>query len=176
MIKNMETLIKQYNEDNKALNMISVQDSDKETISTENCKLLWLHVALDPNSSQYGYILGGFLYIPTDQVFAFRYHIHRPNQKYASLSNRMMTIEEMFEKTESINGDEYIFFERHQVGFGQRAFWINTPDDILKTNEEKDLRKLIRNITAYSRKMDFCKKLRKIDKKHVEWLQSIYNN
>ena len=67
-----------------------------------------------------------------------------------------------------------VFFDEEATDFGERAFWLNTPLNTLK-NEDYDLRVFINKLTEYSRKHDFCKKLRKTDKPRLEYLKEYPN-
>ena len=154
----------------KSMKMDLLDNEVLNNISTPFCQLLWLSVGLNPESSQYGNMLGGFLYKPEGRIFTFRYHIHEPNQKYASLSNKMTSISEIVEKTYHL-GDKSITTDGEiPTTFGHRAFWINTPMSALKSDDEKHLRHLMTCITKYSREQDFCRRLRKTDKKHINYV------
>lgn len=85
----IKSAIKLYNKTAEALYMTPVDFSE---ISTDNCRMLWLNAGFKPKCSQYGNMLGGFLYVPTGKIYNFRFHIHEPGQKIASLSNRMTSI------------------------------------------------------------------------------------
>lgn len=144
---------------NAKLHMEQVDESTLNRISTPFCQLLWLHIGINPNSLQYGDMLGGFLYKPENRIFSFRFHIHRPNQKYASLSNKMTVLEEIVERIYHIDDKDISWWISIPTSFGHRAFWLYTPMSKLENNDDKHLRHLMTNITKYSREMDLCKKL-----------------
>lgn len=162
----IKTAIKIHNEAAERLHMTLI---DFTEISTEYCKLLWLNAGFDPKCSQYGSMLGGFLYVPTNKIYSFRFHIHEPNQKIASLSNRMTSIEEIKENIIDLPDGPFIDIKCRPTTFGHKAFWLHTPIDTLENQEDRDLRQLMQSITAYSRKWQFCQKLRKTDKQRLKF-------
>lgn len=161
----IKSAIKLYNKTAEALYMTPVDFSE---ISTNNCRMLWLNAGFKPKCSQYGDMLGRFLYIPTGKIYSFRFHIHEPGQKIASLSNRMTSIEEICEEIIDLPSGPFVDIKRRPTTFGHKAFWLYTPIDTLENQEDRDLRQLMQSITAYSRKMQFCQKLRKTDKKYLK--------
>lgn len=112
---------------------------------------------------------------PDNRIFAFRYHIHRPNQGSSNLSNKMTDLSEIVEKTYKISGEEITITEHVTTGFGHRAFWLHTPMSALESDDEKQLRHLMNYITRYSREQDFCRRLRKTDKKHVAYMSQFHD-
>ena len=162
----IKSAIKLYNKTAEALYMTPVDFSE---ISTDNCRMLWLNAGFKPKCSQYGNMLGGFLYVPTGKIYNFRFHIHEPGQKIASLSNRMTSIEEICEEIIDLPSGPFADIKCRPTTFGHKAFWLYTPIDTLGNQEDRDLRQLMQSITAYSRKMQFCQKLRKTDKKYLKY-------
>lgn len=141
----INAIIQRNYESCKDMKMDPVDNTELVRMSTPFCQLLWLSIGLNPESVQYGDMLGGFLYKPDNRIFAFRYHIHRPNQGSSNLSNKMTDLSEIVEKTYKISG------------------------------EEKQLRHLMNYITRYSREQDFCRRLRKTDKKHVAYMSQFHD-
>lgn len=168
---NVSEITHLYSNGNTKLNMQQVDESTLNKISTPFCQLLWLHLGMNPNSLQYGDMLGGFLYKPENRIFSFRFHIHRPNQKDASLSNRMTVLDEFIEKIYHIGDKDIPWWISGPTSFGCQAFLLYTPMSKLENDDDKHLRHLMMNITKYSRKMDLCKKLRKTDRAHLEYLK-----
>lgn len=162
----IETAIKIHNKTAESLHMTPINFTE---ISTKQCKMLWLNAGFEPKCSQYGSMIGGFLYVPTDKIYSFRFHIHKPNQKFASLSNRMISIEEICEEIIELSDGPFIDIKCKPTIFGYKAFWLHTPTDTLENQEDRDLRQLMQSITVYSRKMQFCQKLRKTDKKRLKY-------
>lgn len=162
----IKEIIKQYNDSNTKMKMDNITQNDLSIISTSNCKLLWCHIGINIYSSQYGQILGGFLYIPTNSIYKFRYNVHKPNQKCSCLSNKMTNITEIIEKTCCINNTNITLLEEQDTNFAKQAFWLHTPYNTLN-KEEKDLKDLINNITIYSRSKNLCALFRKLDKKYL---------
>lgn len=162
----IKDIIKHYNDSNTKMKMDSVTQNDLSIISTSNCKLLWLHIGINIYSSQYGQILGGFLYIPTNSIYKFRYNVHKPNQKYSCLSNKMISISQITEKTYYANNANITLLEEQDTNFAKQAFWLHTPYNTLN-KEEKDLKDLMINITTYSRSKNLCALFRKLDKKYL---------
>lgn len=143
------------------LNMTSVPC---EQLTTNACKMLRMFIGFDPCSYGYGQIYGVFKY-KDDRIFGFKWNIHRPKQKYASLSNRMTDI---FEYSIAQKYD-FPFVNREEfTEFGAEAFWINTPTKSL-TGEDYDLRILMQTIKKWAVKEQLCKKIRKSDKKYMNW-------
>lgn len=153
----------------KNMKMDSVDNDVLNELSTPFCQLLWLSIGLNPESMQYGDMLGGFLYKPESRIFTFWYHIHEPNQKYANLSNKMTSISEIVEKTYQLSNKSITTNVEIPTTFGYRAFRLNTPMSALENDDEKHLRHLMTCITKYSREQDFCRRLRKTDKKHLTY-------
>lgn len=168
----IHTIIQTRYNTHKNMRMDSIGDNVLNELSTPFCQLLWLFVGLNPESLQYGDMLGGFLYKPEGRIFTFRYHIHRPKQKYATLSNKMTDLTEIVEKTYNIEGKSVTMHEETPTEFGQRAFWLNTPMSALEGDDEKHLRHFMTCITKYSREQDFCHRLRKTDKKHIAYMDA----
>lgn len=171
----INTIIQRNYESCKDMKMDPVDNTELVRMSTPFCQLLWLSIGLNPESVQYGDMLGGFLYKPNNRIFAFRYHIHRPNQGSSNLSNKMTDLSEIVEKTYKISGEEITITEHVTTGFGHRAFWLHTPMSALESDDEKQLRHLMNYITRYSREQDFCRRLRKTDKKHVAYMSQFHD-
>lgn len=162
----VETAIKIHNKAAESLHMTPI---DFTKISTEHCKLLWLNAGFEPKCSQYGSMLGGFLYVPTGKIYSFRFHIHEPNQKIASLSNRMTSIEEICKEIIDLPSGPFADIKCRPTTFGYKAFWLHTSIDTLENQEDRDLRQLMQSIAVYSRKWQFCQKLRKTDKQRLKY-------
>ncbi len=130
-----------------------------EELHTDNMRVLCAYIGKNPECQMYGKIIGLMTY--KNAIYKFHFHVHRPHQKHASLSNRMESICKV--TSETVCGEEFIAYEN--TNMGNMAFWLHTPLDYLKTKDADsyELRKLMLNITAYSRKQDFCKHFRKTD-------------
>lgn len=131
-------------------------------LSTEDCKMLRLYIANDPESYMFGKMYGIFKY--EGDIYKFTWHIHEPKQKFASLSNRMTNIEQLIVKQK----DESEFVSTAMTKTGYMAFWINTPDNYLD-GFDLSLRKLMKNIKAYAVSEQLCKQIKKFDHKHLKW-------
>ena len=143
-------------------------DEISDKISSDHCKIICLFLGRNPKSNQYGDMIGFFEYID-GRIFRFRFHVHKPNQKYAQLSNKMTNIEMIVEHNYPELND--IHYTVKDTDFGVKAFWNNTPTSSLE-NEDLDLRQLMQNLTKYSRKHNLCNKLRKTDKEHIAYEKS----
>ena len=144
--------------------ILKMTEIDCSSISTENCKMCCMFIGDNINSGAYGQIKGCFKY-EDNRLFVFDWNIHQPNQP-AKLSNRMTNIKEFVKKYDARFNLEYFSFE--DTLFGLEAFWLNTPDDSLTTNEDKDLRLLMKSIKSFAVKEELCKKIRKMDKKYLQ--------
>ena len=173
--------IKEYLADRKStgqkLRLTEITDIDK--LSTNKCQVIYMAIGLDIQSTQYGEILGSFIYKPTNEVYQFRFHVHRPKQQHASLSNQMTNIEQVIFEEISIPGPKnsektFLDFKIAYTDFGKMAFWKATPTSTL-TGTHYDLRILIRNIQVYSQKKKYCYMLRKTDTKRLAYLDSTAN-
>lgn len=169
----IHAIIQTRYESHRHMMMDSVDSDVLSELSTPFCQLLWLSIGLNPESMQYGDMLGGFLYKPEGRIFTFRYHIHKPKQKYANLSNRMTDLAEIVKKTYNVYGKDITLQEEMPTTFGQRAFWLHTPMSALESDDEKHLRQIMTNITQYSREQEFCRRLQKTDKKHLIYLRQL---
>lgn len=112
----------------------------------------------DITSPFYGKIIGFFT--ADNREFKFYYNVHQPKSIYACLSNKMNNIEELV--TTNFHG--MVFKNTRPTDFAKKAFWLHTPDDMLEDDTDSfALRKVMRNITTYSRKHDLCRQFRKTD-------------
>lgn len=149
--------------------ILKMTEIDCSSISTENCKMCCMFIGDNINSGAYGQIKGCFKY-EDNRLFVFDWNIHQPNQP-AKLANRMTNIKEFVKKYDARFNLEYFSFE--DTLFGIEAFWLNTPDDSLTTNEDKDLRKLMKSLKSFAVKEELCKKIRKMDKKYLQFKERI---
>ena len=164
---NIETAVK----DRKRVYEHSGMEPITDDLSTDMCTVHCAYIGLDVKSSMYGEIQGVFtIKNKPDQIFEFMFHVHEPMQKYAHLSNKMKNMYKLVEK----QWREYTSIERDLMEFGYKAFWLYTPDDLLN-DDEKIIRNLIRSVTKYSREKDYCKTLRKTDKKRLAYLKKIWS-
>lgn len=124
--------------------------------------MLRLYIGKNPKSHMYGKMIGFFRY-QDGKTYKFTWHVHKPKQKYASLSNRMTDIEEI------LSSDDDGCMKHIETGFGNKAFWLHTPIDTL-SNEDYDLRILMQNIKQWAVKEKLCKSFYKTDKLHTAWL------
>lgn len=135
-------------------------------LNTETCKMLGLFICDNHESYTYGYMHGIFEY-KDGRIFDFTWRIHTPKQKYAHLSNRMTNIQQIITKYYKIA--DYNAVEHINTDFGSKgAFWLYTPLNSL-TGEDYDLRILMQTIKKWAVEEQLCKKIRKTDKKHIEW-------
>lgn len=126
-----------------------------------------LHAAAgyNPKSIYFGKIIGRFEY--NGRVFQFTYNIHQPKQESSKLSNRMTNVKEFIYYTmdEEKPGcpvlEDTMTFNDAFIGF--------MPDKDLDTDNYA-FRQLSRTITQYSRENGLCRKIKKFDKKHTDWL------
>ena len=170
MAKNFEKTVTNVDEIDYLRHMYTnsihkMTEIDCSSISTENCKMCCMFIGDNIYSDAYGQIKGCFRY-KDNRLFVFDWNIHKPNQP-AKLANRMTTIKEFVKKYDARLNLEYFSFE--DTLFGLEAFWLNTPDDSLTTNEDKDLRKLMKSLKSFSVKEELCKKIRKMDKEYLQF-------
>lgn len=143
--------------------IMQMTEMDCSSISTKNCKMCCMFIGDNIYSSAYGQIKGCFRY-KDNRLFVFNWNVHRPNEP-AKLANQMTLIQEFSRKYDSEFNCEYFAFE--DTLFGQKAFFLYTPYTSLTTDEEKDLRLLMKNVKNFVVKKELCKKLRKMDKKYL---------
>lgn len=144
--------------------IMQMTEMDCSSISTKNCKMCCMFIGDNIYSSAYGQIKGCFRY-KDNRLFVFNWNVHRPNEP-TKLANQMTLIQEFLRKYDSKFNCEYFAFE--DTLFGQKAFLLYTPYTSLTTDEEKDLRLLMRNIKSFAVKEELCKKIRKMDKKYLK--------
>lgn len=149
--------------------ILRMTEIDCSSISTENCEMCCMFIGDNIYSGAYGQIKGCFRY-KDNRLFIFDWNIHQPNQP-AKLANRMTNIKEFVKKYDARFNLEYFSFE--DTLFGIEAFWLNTPNDSLTTNEDKDLRKLMKSLKSFAVKEELCKKIRKMDKKYLQFKERI---
>lgn len=137
--------------------ILRMTEIDCSSISTENCEMCCMFIGDNIYFGAYGQIKGCFRY-KDNRLFVFDWNIHQPNQP-AKLANRMTNIKEFVKKYDARFNLEYFSFE--DTLFGIEAFWLNTPDDSLTTNEDKDLRKLMKSLKSFAVKEELCKKNKK---------------
>lgn len=147
--------------DNMYHNLRSV---DCSHLSTDDCKMLRLYIAMDYASYMFGHMYGFFSY--ENQIYEFTWHIHEPKQKYAHLSNQMTNIEQIVLKHDLKYDFDYI--TKLSPKSGHMAFHLYTPDSSL-TGFDLSLRKLMKSIKAWSVREQLCKQIRRFDNKHLKW-------
>lgn len=144
--------------------ILRMTEIDCSSISTENCEMCCMFIGDNIYSSAYGQIKGCFRY-KDNRLFVFNWNIHQPNQP-AKLVNRMTNIKEFVKKYDARFNLEYFSFE--DTLFGLKSFFIYTPYDSLTTNDDKDLRILMKSIRSFVAKEELYKKIKKMDKKYLE--------
>ena len=141
---------------------------DCSRLSTDDCEMLRLYIAENPESYKFGKMYGVFKH--ENELYKFTWHIHEPKQRFSSLSNRMTNFEKIIVKCDEKHDFRYVV--SRPSNSGHRAFWINTPDDTLE-GFDLHLRKLMRNLKTYAVSEQLCKRIRKFDKKHLDWCEEI---
>lgn len=144
--------------------ILRMTEIDCSSISTENCEMCCMFIGDNIYSRAYGQIKGCFRY-KDNRLFVFDWNIHQPNQP-AKLVNRMTNIKEFVKKYDARFNLEYFSFE--DTLFGLKSFFIYTPYDSLTTNDDKDLRILMKSIRSFVVKEELYKKIKKMDKKYLE--------
>lgn len=166
--EDIKEFIKEKNKCYEELKMTLINDINE--LSTDKCEVLCCAIGLNYISSQYGDILGAFKYID-GRIFGFRFHVHKPHQKYADLSNKMVYLENVVKVFDKRYNDYYFDEKTPLTVFGINAFDSSYPFNELN-DESKSLRNLIKSITNYSRKNDYCGMLRKSDKNRIKYLSA----
>ena len=157
LLKEIESIIDTLKSKNKA------KQIDCKSLSTDKCKMLWLILCDNPNSYSFGKMYGYFEY--ENQIYKFTWHIHKPNQRIASLSNRMTSFGRM-----SMADDYGIrHIAKKPSETGHKAFWLYTPDSMLN-GFDYDLRQLMHSIKVYAVKEQLCKHIRKFDKQYLRFM------
>lgn len=164
-------LILSHVKDVYAGKMLKMSEVPCSHLSTDNCKMLCLFIGDNPESTTYGKMKGIFEY-QDGRIFLFSWHIHEPNQKYASLSNHMTNIEQLVVKYDEKHDFTFVDHEDLTL-FGNEAFMLYTPTHTL-SGEDYGLRMLMKSIKAWAVKEQLCKKLRSTDKAHIKWSDSYY--
>lgn len=151
----------------KQMSMVRMEHPD--ILSTEDIKVHRVYIGLNTDTYAYGTMTGIIEY--KDNFYRFHFHIHKPCQGSPHLSNKMSELEGI--KITEKYGIQFV--KTTELTWGYQAFWDHTPLDYLKTydNGSYELRLLMNNIIAYSRKEQYCQKLRKTDKKHLKWLAKV---
>lgn len=133
-------------------------------LSTDDCRMLRLYIADDPESHAFGEMHGIFEY--EGDIYKFTWHIHKPKQGAATLSNRMTDIKRL--TVERKDGLALVSTSRTENGHD--AFLTFVSDTEL--NEfDLSLRRLMRRIKAYAVSEELCKRIRKLDNQHLKWLK-----
>lgn len=140
---------------------------DCSNLSTDDCEMLRLYIAENPKSYMFGKMYGVFEH--DGILYKFLWHIHEPNQKFASLSNRMTEFQMLVIQT-SHSG--FKFITTRPAENGHRAFWLNTPNSYLD-GFDLSLRKLMHSIKTYAVSEQLCKRIRKYDKHHLAWREEM---
>ena len=152
----------------KSLKLTEIKDLNR--LSTNNITVICAGIGLNIESSQYGDILGSFIY--EDEIYEFRFHVHKPYQKYAQLSNKMTNVEHiLINYMRMPNIDEEIMYtctDSESTPFSM-AFWQGTPLSSL-SGPNYDMRILMNKIIAYSRAKNYCDMLRKTDRKRTKYM------
>lgn len=163
-MKNIITKIAAYyHQCNQELYMDELSHHLLDEISTPECKLLWLDIGVNKKSSQFGYLLGGFIYKPTNQIFKFRYCIYDSN--HMKVMNQMTSISEIIIKNKPNLHDMFFdCFKEKETMFGISAFWRETLDKDLEDKDAYNLRQLMNQITSYVYKMQYSLKFPELAK------------
>lgn len=165
MEKMTEDDIQHFVEGKKRVCLSMLMEEITEDISTDTCKVLYAFAGLNPKSSQYGYILGAFRYVIDDSIHVFRFHIHRPKQEFAVLSNHMTDCRQIIKRT---SYGVTLYEDHTELCLGPEAFYLNWPDKYLDENNLA-LRNLMKSIRDYSRNKNLCKVLRKTDRAYLNY-------
>lgn len=164
--EDIENFVKERKLIYQNLKMTEIDENNE--ISTDKCKVLCCAIGLNYISSQYGDMLGAFKYID-GRIFTFRFHVHEPYQRLASLSNKMTKLEKIVKNYYK----DFCFYEEALIAnFGYEAFQTYLPYESLD-DENKALRDLMKSLTKYSRSKNYCKELRKSDKKRIKYLKQL---
>lgn len=155
-------ILETYKSDHDLLELSAV---DCGSILTDDCKMLQLYIGDNPKSYCFGKMYGCFEY--NNDLYSFSWHIHEPNQKLASLSNRMTNFSKLVVKTRSFN-----YVAEEMADSGHKAFWLYTPDSYLN-GFDLSLRLFMKKIKEYAASEQLCKKIRKLDQKHLAWKREI---
>lgn len=110
-------------------NMLMDNLTSIEELCTNNIKVIVAFVGKNPKSPMYGKIVGHFTY--KNQIFKFLFHIHKPKQRYAALSNKMTDLQKV--KIQTVIDEEFVQYEDTDIG--SMAFWEHTPLDYLKEQD-----------------------------------------
>ena len=151
-------ILETYKSDHDLLGLSAV---DCGSILTDDCKMLQLYIGDNPESYSFGKMYGCFEY--NNDLYSFSWHIHEPNQKFASLSNRMTNFSKLVVKTRNFN-----YVAEEMADSGHKAFWLYTPDSYLD-GFDLSLRLFMKKIKEYAVSEQLCKKIRKLDQKHLIW-------
>lgn len=133
--------------------------------STNDIKVHRMYIGLNPESSQYGDMIGIIEY--QNRFYRFRFHIHRPNQGSPHLSNKMTCLDSIH--VQKIHDIDFVYYSKE--AFGEAAFWTYMPLETLKqiNDGSYELRLFMQKLIEYSRREKLCQRLRKTDKQHIAY-------
>lgn len=146
---------------NKAVKLSQAQCDE---ISTDDVTVLAAYISFDITSLYYGKLVL-LTVTPDNQIRKFYFGIYDPNLHGPHLSNEMKW-HDIVKPSTMIKDCFYTMPD--ETGYGKRAYWDYTPMSYLEQNgDESDviMRKFLNNIKAYSRKMDYCRKFRNIERR-----------
>lgn len=163
--------------DNNGLRMDPIMSDDIKTWDTDEIKMIGAAIGRRTDSSQYGYILGFYRY--DDRFYEFRYTVHTPNQRFPHLSNKMTNLKKIMKETiryTKKDGKEqecegFYPSDTHVENDLHEAFLLHHPIESL-TKNGKELKTLMKNITAWSRNKDLCRQFRKTDKERIAYIEN----
>ena len=160
-------ILETYKSDHDLLGLSAV---DCGSILTDDCKMLQLYIGDNPESYSFGEMYGCFEY--NNDLYSFSWHIHEPNQKLASLSNRMTNFSKLVVKTKSFDyvakTKSFDYVAEEMADSGHKAFWLYTPDSHLD-GFDLSLRLFMKKIKEYAVSEQLCKKIRRLDHKYLAW-------
>lgn len=138
-------------------------DTDSSRFQAEGMKVLSFMVCLKPESSAYGRGVGTFAY-KDGHLYQFRWNIHTPRSKGPHKSNQMTDIHRVMLDL----GYDGVTARIADTDFGSEAFQTGISKENLGP-EARSLRELMASVRRYCTEKDLCRKLRRLDRKHLEW-------
>lgn len=142
--------------------MDRLSDEDCKAMSTYKLSVFAAYIGRQIDSLYYGEIIGLFK-TEDGEIYRFTHRVHKPNKKSALLSNRMTRIEKIVKSDISEIG-----YKTADTTFGYKAFWDNCSVKEFEQSGDKDaaaLKDLMCTITAYSRKNNYIRYFRNIERR-----------
>lgn len=142
---------------------------DGSEISTEQCKIIFFYVGLDPKAKFYGQIHGICNYKDEKLIF-FEWNIHSPNQEYSFETNKIKHLWELEEINDS--SGNLLLYNRKEISIvkGTSMSFTEGNENQNTANFTIDLQELLKSVKKWSVAHQLRQELRTTDRQRIAFL------